>query len=135
METRQVQAALSSMTTATDGNDARGMAHLVRMGWFRPVHLKSMDAREQRALTSARSTLTQRLRDIESSVRGLGFCFRPLLRGRWTHNVREALAGNPPLLDIVDLLLAAGAALRNQLELAPLSSPLGGDPLMVFSTV
>ena len=54
METRQVRAALSSMVVKTDRNDARGMAQLLRMGWFRPVHLKSMDAREQRALLSAR---------------------------------------------------------------------------------
>jgi transposase len=37
METRQVRAAVSSMTTKTDRNDARGMAHLLRMGWFRPA--------------------------------------------------------------------------------------------------
>ena len=59
METRQVRAALSSMTVKTDRNDARGMAHLLRMGWFRPVHVKSMDAREQRVLLSARTTLVR----------------------------------------------------------------------------
>jgi len=48
-ETRQIRAALSSMTVKTDRNDARGMAHLLRMGWFRPVHLKSLEAREQSA--------------------------------------------------------------------------------------
>jgi transposase len=71
METRQVRAALSSTTIKTDRNDARGMAHLLRMGWFRPVHVKSMDAREQRVLLSARTTLVRRLRDIENRVRGL----------------------------------------------------------------
>jgi hypothetical protein len=48
METRQVRAALSAMIVKTDRKDARGMAHLLRMGWFRPVHVKTMDAREQR---------------------------------------------------------------------------------------
>jgi transposase len=121
METRQVRAALSSMTVKTDRNDARGMAHLLRMGWFRPVHVKSMDAREQRVLLSARTTLVRRLRDIENSVRGLlrgfGFRFPRMLRARWAQSIREALAGNPTLLAIIDPLLAAGAALRDQLAI------------------
>ena len=71
METRRVRAALSSMTVKTDRNDARGMAHLLRMGWFRPVHVRSMDAREQRVLLSARASLVRRLRDTENSVQGL----------------------------------------------------------------
>jgi hypothetical protein len=49
METRQVRAALSAMIVKTDRKDARGMAHLLRTGWFRPVHVKTVDAREQRA--------------------------------------------------------------------------------------
>ena len=47
------------------------MAHLLRTGWFRPVHVKSLSAREQRAMLAARSTLVARLKDIENSVRGL----------------------------------------------------------------
>src|SRR5512147_436014 len=71
METRHVRAALSAMIAKTDRNDARGLANLLRMGWFRPVHVKTMDAREQRALLTTRSTLGRRLRDIDNSVRGL----------------------------------------------------------------
>lgn len=119
METRHIRAALSSMTVKTDRNDARGMAHLLRMGWFRPVHVKSTDAREQRTLLSARTTLVRRLRDIENSVRGLlrgfGFRFPRVLRARWVPSVRKALAGNPTLLAIIDPLLAAVSALRDQL--------------------
>jgi transposase len=37
LETRHVQAALSAMTVKTDRKDARGLAQLIRMGWFRPV--------------------------------------------------------------------------------------------------
>jgi transposase len=92
---------------------------LLLVGWFRPVHVKSMDAREQRVLLSARTTLVRRLRDIENSVRGLlrgfGFRFPRVLRVRWAQSVREALAGNPVLLAVIEPLLAAGAALRDQL--------------------
>jgi transposase len=41
MEARHVKAALSALTVKTDRKDARGIAQLLRMGWFRPVHCKS----------------------------------------------------------------------------------------------
>ena len=50
LETRQVKAALSAMVVKTDRKDARGIAQLLRMGWFRPVHCKSPRAQEARAL-------------------------------------------------------------------------------------
>ena len=121
METRQVRAALSAMVVKTDRKDARGMAHLLRAGWFRPVHVKTMDAREQRALLSARSALVARLNDIENSMRGLlrGFGLRipRTLRGRWTATVRECLAGHATLLAIFEPLLTAREALQEQLAI------------------
>ena len=42
LETRHVKAALSAMMVKTDRKDARGLAQLIRMGWFRPVHAKSL---------------------------------------------------------------------------------------------
>jgi transposase len=41
LETRHVKAALSAMTVKADRKDARGIAQLLRMGWYRPVHAKS----------------------------------------------------------------------------------------------
>ena len=37
MEARQVKAALSAMRNKTDKNDARGIAQLLRSGWYSPV--------------------------------------------------------------------------------------------------
>jgi Transposase len=71
METRHVKAALSAMTVKTDRRDARGMAHLIRMGWFRPVHAKSPGSQELRALLVARKQLQHKLIDIELSIRGI----------------------------------------------------------------
>ncbi len=119
METRQVRAALSAMVVKTDRKDARGMAQLLRAGWFRPVHVKTMDAREQRVPLSARATLVARLKDIANSMRGLlrGFGLRVPrgLRGRWGAAVRDCLAGNPTLLTIFEPLLAAREALQAHL--------------------
>jgi transposase len=54
LETRHVKAALS---VKTDRKDARGLAQLIRMGWFRPVHTKSMGSQEVRALLVVRKQL------------------------------------------------------------------------------
>jgi transposase len=121
METRQVRAALSAMVVKTDRKDARGIAQLLRAGWFRPVHVKTADAREQRTLLSARSTLVARLQDIENSLRGLlrGFGLRipRSLGSRWEATVRDCLEGHAALLAIFEPLLAARRALQEQLAL------------------
>ena len=54
LETRHVKAALSAMIVKTDRKDARGIAQLLRMGWYRPVHRKPPDAQEARALLAGR---------------------------------------------------------------------------------
>ena len=54
LETRHVKAILSAMTVKTDRRDARGIAQLLRTGWFKPVHAKSVSAQEVRALLTAR---------------------------------------------------------------------------------
>jgi transposase len=50
-------------TVKTDRNDARGIAQLMRLGWFRPVHCKSVEAQEIRALLTARKLVQSRLYD------------------------------------------------------------------------
>ena len=57
LETRHVKAALSAMTVKTDRKDARGIAQLLRMGWYRPVHAKSVTCKDSRALLVGRKLL------------------------------------------------------------------------------
>lgn len=52
METRQVKGALKAMPIKTDRRDAEGIARLLHLGWFRPVHCKSVSAQEVRAVLS-----------------------------------------------------------------------------------
>ena len=70
LETRHVKAALSAMVVKTDRKDARGIAQLLRMGWYRPVHCKSPPAQEIRALLVGRKLLQGKLVDLELSIRG-----------------------------------------------------------------
>jgi transposase len=71
LETRHVKAALLAMVVKTGRKDARGIAQLLRMGWFRPVHCKSPPAQEIRALLVARKQLQAKTQDVELSLRGL----------------------------------------------------------------
>jgi transposase len=59
------------MTVKTDRKDEREIARLIRIGWFWPVHAKSLDAQEIRALLIARKQLLGRLIDVELSIRGI----------------------------------------------------------------
>ena len=55
IESRQAYQALKSLSThKTDRNDARGLAHLARTGFFKSVHVKSLQAHALRSLISAR---------------------------------------------------------------------------------
>jgi transposase len=120
LETRHVRNALKTMPVKTDRNDARGIAQLMRLGWFRPVHCKSIAAQETRALLTARKLLQVKLHDIEMSLRGIlrGFGLKvgPTTPARFEGRIRELVAGQPSLQAIVESLLAVRVALRREFE-------------------
>jgi transposase len=109
LETRHVKAALSAMTIKTDRRDARGIAHLLRMGWYRPVHCKTLPSQEVRALLTARKTLLGKLIDIELSLRGIlrGFGLKvgAVTRKSFEVRVRALVAGQATLTAIMEGLL------------------------------
>jgi transposase len=111
LETRHVKAALSAMVVKTDRKDARGIAQLLRMGWFRPVHCKSADAQEVRALLVGRKLLQSKLRDVELSIRGIlrGFGLKvgEVSKGRFAARIRELVAGHAMLETVTGAMLAA----------------------------
>jgi transposase len=115
LETRHVKAALSAMAVKTDRRDARGIAQLLRMGWFRPVHRKSVPSQEVRALLGARKQLQIKVMDLEQTLRGLlrGFGLKvgDVSRGTLPVRVRELVAGHAMLERIVEPLLAAREAM------------------------
>ena len=118
LETRHVKAALSAMTVKTDRRDARGIAQLLRMGWFRPVHCKSPGSQEVRALLVARKQLLGKLLDVEFSIRGIlrgfGLKMGMVTRTGFEGRVRELCAGQAMLEQIAEAMLAARAALRKE---------------------
>ena len=118
METRHVKAALSAMTVKTDRRDARGMAQLIRMGWFRPVHVKSPESQEVRALLVARKQLQHKLTDIELSIRGIlrGFGLKvgKVTDKGFEARIRKLASGHAMLEQIAEAMLAARATLLEQ---------------------
>jgi transposase len=71
MEARQVNAAPLAMRNKTNRTDARGIAQVLRTGWFSPVHMKSREAHGVRALLNIRKALLKKTMDLANEVRGL----------------------------------------------------------------
>ena len=101
LETRHVRSALKAMPVKTDRNDARGIAQLMRLGWFRPVHCKSLAAQEMRALLTARKLIQSKLFDVEMSLRGIlrGFGLKVgrTTPRRFAGRIKELVAGQATL--------------------------------------
>jgi len=120
LETRHVRTALKTMPVKTDRNDARGIAQLMRLGWFRPVHCKSMEAQETRALLTARKLVQAKLHDVNMSLRGIlrGFGLKvgPTPAAGFEARIRELVNGHPSLQTIAQALLAVRTALRRELD-------------------
>lgn len=118
LETRHVKAGLSAMTVKTDRKDARGIAQLLRMGWYRPVHCKSLPSQDIRALLVARKLLLGKATDVELGIRGVlrGFGLKvgAVSRGRFAARVRELVAGQPMLEQVAEAMLRARDNLRTE---------------------
>src|SRR5580765_6459590 len=101
LETRHVRKAFEAMPVKSDRNDARGIAQLMRLGWFRPVHCKSISAQETRSLLTARKLVQSKLYDIEMSLRGIlrGFGFKvgPTTSQSFAARINHLVAGQASL--------------------------------------
>ena len=118
LETRHVRDAFKAMPVKSDRNDARGIAQLMRLGWFRPVHCKSVGAQETRAVLTARKLLQKKLRDVEASLRGtlrgFGLKVGKTTSKRFAERVKELVVGHASLAAIAEALLAVHAVLLRE---------------------
>jgi transposase len=115
LETRHVSDAFKAMPVKSDRNDARNIAQLMRLGWFRPVHCKSLSAQEIRAMLTARKLIQTKLLDVENSLRGIlrGFGLKvgKTTRTSFASRIEELVEGHPNLQEIGNALLRARAVL------------------------
>jgi transposase len=70
LETRHAHRALSARTNKTDRNDARGLAELMRVGWYREAWIRGASANAIRSLLLGRRLLLQTKRTLENTLRG-----------------------------------------------------------------
>jgi transposase len=119
IETRRAKAAMGAMPNKTDRNDARGLAQIVRTGWYRAVHVKSPACRSWRALLAARRLVLNKLRDVENGLRALlreaGLKLGTPARKEFAARVRELVGADPVLSASAEPLLAIVAAMVGEL--------------------
>jgi transposase len=110
IDARHAHAALSVRMNKSDQNDARGLAELVRVGWYREVKVKSEESQRIRAILVARSRLVGIRRDIENQVRSMikeyGLLFRRAIGLQFRKRVIELLGDDHQLRIVIEPLLA-----------------------------
>jgi len=118
IETRHVKAVLSASINKTDRNDARGIAQMMRVGLYKPVHVKTQTSQEQRVLLTSRKFIVHKRQDVENEIRGalrnFGLKIGNAGRARFEVRVRELVQDNAFLRDVVGPLLEVRHCLREQ---------------------
>ena len=116
IETRHAKAFLKAQVNKTDRNDARGIAQMMRVNLFKPVHVKTLTSQKRRALLTARKLLQEKAIAIENDIRGLlrNFGLKVGIIGTlgFDARIRELVDGMPDLGEIMSPLLAARQKLR-----------------------
>jgi transposase len=120
IETRRMKGATAAMAVKTDRNDARAIAHAMRVGWFTAVHVKTAESQELRLLLSNRRTLLVKRVAIDNEIRGtlkaFGLKLGAVTVAAFEARVKELLADRSRLMAMVRPMLAARTALRQQCE-------------------
>lgn len=120
VEARHMRSALSAQRNKTDRNDARGIAQMMRVGLYRPVHVKTLQSQERRLLLTARKLLQAKVLDIEADLRGtlknFGLRVGVVGKGGFRGRVRELVEGRQGLSVVMLPLLEAHTALQAQYD-------------------
>jgi transposase len=108
MDARHAHAALSVRPSKSDRNDARGLAEMVRMGWYREVQVKSLAAHERIGLLGVRRRLVEMRVEIDGQIRGILKTFGLVVgSGNKGAFVQRALLAqdHPVLSELIDKLI------------------------------
>ena len=117
-ETRHMRAVLKAQINKTDRNDARGIAQMMRVGLYRPVHVKTLRSQKLRMLLTHRKLLQAKAIAIENDLRGTlrNFGLKVGMVGtvKFEARIRELVANLPDLAELVEPVLFARRVLREQ---------------------
>jgi transposase len=118
VETRHMRAVLKAQINKTDRNDARGIAQMMRVGLYRPVHVKTLRSQKLRMLLTHRKLLQSKAIAIENDLRGTlrNFGLKVGIAGamKFEARIRELMNDLPDLAVLVEPLLAVRRTLREQ---------------------
>src|SRR5467141_3872787 len=118
VETRHMQAVLKAQINKTDRNDARGMAQMMRVGLYRPVHVKTLRSQKLRMLLTHRKLLQSKAIAIDNDLRGTlrNFGLKVGMVGtvRFEARIRELVEDLPDLAALIEPLLIVRRTLREQ---------------------
>jgi transposase len=116
IETRHAKAFLKAQVNKTDRNDARGIAQMMRVNLFRPVHVKTLSSQKRRALLTARKLLQEKALAVENDIRGLlrnfGLKVGAVGAVRCEVRIHELIERMPDLIAVIQPLLQARRELR-----------------------
>ncbi|MCG8512062.1 MAG: IS110 family transposase [Rhodospirillales bacterium] len=119
LDARHVRAALSSRPHKSDDADAAGIAQVLRSGWYREVHMKSLATHHLRALLAARRLLVSQRTMLNDQLRGLLKVFGVKLgsgvAGSFARRVMEVADADEHLARIIHPLLTAWRTLSEQI--------------------
>jgi transposase len=119
VETRHMRAALKAQINKTDRNDARGMAQMIRVGLYRPVHVKTLRSQKLRMLLTHRKLLQSKAIAIENDLRGtlrnFGLKVGMAGMGKFEARINELVENLPDLAVLVEPLLVVRRVLREQI--------------------
>jgi transposase len=119
VETRHMQAVLKAQINKTDRNDARGIAQMMRVGLYRPVHVKTLRSQKLRMLLTHRKLLQSKAIAIDNDLRGTlrNFGLKVGMVGtvKFEARIKELVENFPDLAVLVEPLLVVRRVLREQL--------------------
>ena len=121
VETRHMRAVLKAQINKTDRNDARGIAQMMRVGLYRPVHVKTLRSQKLRMLLTYRKLLQSKAIAVENDLRGTlrNFGLKVGIVGKlkFEARIRELVENLPDLAVLVEPLLVVRRVLREQTAL------------------
>jgi transposase len=119
VETRHMQAVLKAQINKTDRNDARGIAQMMRVGLYSPVHVKTLRSQKLRMLLTHRKLLQSKAIAVENDLRGtlrnFGLKVGMVGKVKFEARIRELVENFPDLAELVEPLLVVRRALREQI--------------------
>ena len=119
VETRHMQAVLKAQINKTDRNDVRGIAQMMRVGLYRPVHVKTLRSQKLRMLLTHRKLLQSKAIAIENDLRGtlrnFGLKVGMVGKVKFETRIKELVENLPDLAILVEPLLIVRRTLREQI--------------------